>query len=49
MFGRLYQHTFERIYACLHRQWAEDLTSDVYLHALVGIRRYRYQGKPFIV
>lgn len=52
-FGILYQNAVDKIFRfVMYRidnvQLAEDLTSDVFVHALASIHRYRYRGKPFI-
>lgn len=52
-FGVLYIETVDRISRFIKRriedtQLAEDLTSDVYVHALAAIYRYEDREKPFI-
>ena len=52
-FGALYCATMDRVYCYILRrvgnpQLAEDLTSDVFTHALASIHRYEDRGKPFI-
>ena len=52
-FGQLYSTNIERVFHYIRKrvsntQLAEDLTSDVFVHALVGIHRYEDRGKPFI-
>ena len=52
-FGGLYQANIEYIYRYIHRRvrdkpLAEDLTSDVFTHALASMPRYEDRGKPFI-
>ncbi len=52
-FGELYKNNFERVYAYLvrrarDRDEAQDLTSEVFHHALAGLPRYEWRGLPFI-
>lgn len=52
-FAALYQANVNRILQYIRRRvdgemLAEDLTSDVFLHALVSVRRYQYRGRPFV-
>jgi len=52
-FAALYQTHVNRIYRYIARrvdcpQLAEDLTSDVFVHALASIHRYQDRGKPFL-
>ena len=52
-FGVLYTANHERVFRYILRRvgdemLAEDLTSDVFVHALASIHRYRDRGKPFI-
>lgn len=51
-FGELYDRHAQTVYrlalSVLHNPArAEDVTAEVFLKALKGIGRYRYQGKPF--
>ena len=51
-FGDLYDIHFERIYAFIvrrvrDRDKAEDLTSEVFHKALVGLKSYEWTGAPF--
>lgn len=51
-FGELFDRYHDRIYAFVyrrtgHRQDAEDLTAAVFEQAFGGVRRFRWQGKPF--
>jgi RNA polymerase sigma-70 factor, ECF subfamily len=52
-FGQLYSTNIKRVFRYISRrvdntQLAEDLTSDVFTHALTSIHRYEDRGKPFI-
>ena len=52
-FGVLYTANHERVFRYILRRvgdemLAEDLTSDVFVHALAGMRRYQDRGKPFV-
>jgi RNA polymerase sigma-70 factor, ECF subfamily len=51
-FGDLYEANFERVYAFVARRVcdrdeAEDLTADVFHHALKNIGRFEWRGIPF--
>jgi RNA polymerase sigma-70 factor (ECF subfamily) len=51
-FGDLYELHFERVYAFAVRRLrdraeAEDLTSEVFHHALANLRRFEWRGIPF--
>lgn len=51
-FGELYELHFHRIYAYVirrvgRREEAEDITSEVFHHALAAIRNYEWRGTPF--
>ena len=51
-FADLYERHFERVYAFIvgrvrNRQEAEDLTSEVFRHALQNLRRFEWRGVPF--
>lgn len=51
-FSELYERNFDRIYAFIVRRVrdrgeAEDLTSEVFHHALAGLRRFEWRGAPF--
>lgn len=53
LFGPLYEANFHRVYAYVikrtaDRTTAEDLTSEVFREALRGLRRFEWQGTPFI-
>src|SRR5215831_14974037 len=53
-FAELYEMNFERVYAFVvrrvqHRHEAEDLTAEVFHHALANIRRFEWRGVPFAV
>jgi RNA polymerase sigma-70 factor (ECF subfamily) len=52
-FAELYERNFERVYAFIARRVpsrveAEDLTSDVFHHALANLNRYEWRGVPFL-
>jgi len=51
-FAELYELHFERVYAFIvhrvrFRQEAEDLTAEVFRHALQNLRRFEWRGVPF--
>lgn len=51
-FEALYEANFYRVYAYLarrtgRREAAEDLTQEVFRDALLNLRKYEWQGKPF--
>jgi RNA polymerase sigma-70 factor, ECF subfamily len=51
-FAELYEGNFERVYAYIvrrvrDRDEAEDLTSDVFHHALANLPRFEWRGIPF--
>lgn len=51
-FGELYELHFDRVYAYITRRVrdrcvAQDLTADVFHHALAGIGNYHWRGLPF--
>jgi RNA polymerase sigma-70 factor (ECF subfamily) len=53
-FGDLYEANFERVYAFIVRRvhdraQAEDLTSEVFHHALANLSRFEWRGVPFAV
>jgi RNA polymerase sigma-70 factor (ECF subfamily) len=53
LFGPLYEANFHRVYAYIakrvgDRTTAEDLTSEVFREAIRGLRRFQWQGTPFI-
>src|SRR4030095_8673922 len=53
-FAELYESNFERIYAFAvrrvqERREAEDLTSEVFQHALANLSRFEWRGVPFAV
>ena len=53
-FGDLYEANFERVYAFIVRRvhdrtQAEDLTSEVFHHALENLSRFEWRGVPFAV
>jgi RNA polymerase sigma-70 factor (ECF subfamily) len=52
-FAELYEANFERVYAFIicrvhDRTQAEDLTSEVFHHALANLRRFEWRGVPFV-
>ncbi|MGH9729382.1 MAG: RNA polymerase sigma factor, partial [Candidatus Acidiferrales bacterium] len=51
-FGELYELHFERVYAYIarrvgNRDDAQDLTSEVFHHALANIGKFEWRGAPF--
>jgi RNA polymerase sigma-70 factor (ECF subfamily) len=51
-FGDLYEANFDRVYAFVARRAgsrgeAEDLTADVFHHALANLARFEWRGAPF--
>jgi RNA polymerase sigma-70 factor (ECF subfamily) len=53
-FAELYETNFERVYAFIvrrvhDRHEAEDLTAEVFHHALENIARFEWRGVPFVV
>jgi RNA polymerase sigma-70 factor (ECF subfamily) len=51
-FAELYENNFERVYAYVVRRVGdraetEDLTSEVFHHALENLRRFEWRGVPF--
>jgi len=51
-FAELYENHFERVYAYVVRRVGdraetEDLTSEVFHHALANLRRFEWRGIPF--
>jgi RNA polymerase sigma-70 factor (ECF subfamily) len=51
-FADLYEINFERVYAYItrrvqNRAEAEDLTAEVFHHALANLKRYEWRGIPF--
>ena len=53
-FAELYEANFERVYAFVARRVqdraeAEDLTADVFQHALANLSRFEWRGVPFAV
>ena len=53
-FAELYEANFERIYAFIvrrvqDRDEAEDLTAEVFHHALANLSRFEWRGVPFAV
>ena len=53
-FAELYETNFERVYAFIvrrvqNRHEAEDLTAEVFHHALANLSRFEWRGVPFAV
>ena len=53
-FADLYERNFERVYAYIvkrvqDRAESEDLTADVFHHALANLKRFEWRGIPFAV
>jgi RNA polymerase sigma-70 factor, ECF subfamily len=53
-FAELYEANFERVYAFVVRRVqdrndAEDLTAEVFQHALANLSRFEWRGVPFAV
>ena len=51
-FAELYERNFDRVYAFVarrsrHRGEAEDLTAEVFHHALAHLGRFEWRGAPF--
>src|SRR2546428_5960677 len=51
-FADLYENNFERVYAFIvrrvrDRHEAEDLTAEVFQHALANLPRFEWRGVPF--
>ncbi len=52
-FGELYERNFERVYAFIARRSggrgeAEDLTAEVFHHALANFGHFEWRGVPFV-
>ena len=52
-FAELYERNFDRVYAYVSRRVsercaAEDVTADVFRHALANLRRFEWRGTPFV-
>ena len=53
-FAELYERNFERVYAfivrrVLNRHDAEDVTAEVFQHALANLHKFEWRGVPFAV
>src|SRR5262245_17118413 len=53
-FAELYEQNFDRVYAFIarrarDREEAEDLTAEVFHHALANLSRFEWRGIPFVV
>jgi len=52
-FAELYELNFHRVYAYVsrrvqNREEAEDITSDVFHHALAKVKQFEWRGTPFV-
>ena len=52
LFAKLYEQHFDRVYAFVarragQRSEAEDLTAEVFHHALANLSRFEWRGVPF--
>ena len=52
LFAKLYEQNFDRVYAFVarragHRGEAEDVTAEVFHHALANLGRFEWRGAPF--
>jgi RNA polymerase sigma-70 factor (ECF subfamily) len=52
-FAEIYEHNFERVYAYIARrvsgrEEAEDLTAEVFHHALANLSQFEWRGVPFV-
>jgi RNA polymerase sigma-70 factor (ECF subfamily) len=52
-FAELYENNFERVYAYVarrvgNREEAQDVTADVFHHALASLPRFEWRGSPFV-
>jgi len=52
-FGELYERNIDRVYAFVarragDREEAEDLTAEVFHHALANLGRFEWRGVPFV-
>jgi RNA polymerase sigma-70 factor (ECF subfamily) len=52
-FAELYERNFDRVYGFIarrvhHREEAQDLTAEVFHHALANLAKYQWRGVPFI-
>jgi RNA polymerase sigma-70 factor (ECF subfamily) len=52
-FAELYERHFDRVYAYVSRRvperfGAEDVTADVFRHALANLHRFEWRGTPFV-
>jgi RNA polymerase sigma-70 factor (ECF subfamily) len=52
-FGELYERNIDRVYAFVARRAggraeAEDLTAEVFHHALANLARFEWRGAPFV-
>jgi RNA polymerase sigma-70 factor (ECF subfamily) len=53
-FGELYERNFDRVYAFIARRVrdrheAEDVTAEVFQHALANLSKFEWRGVPFAV
>jgi RNA polymerase sigma-70 factor (ECF subfamily) len=52
-FAELYEHNFERVYAYVARrvatrEEAQDVTAEVFHHALLNLTQFEWRGVPFV-
>ena len=52
-FAVLYEHNFDRVYAYIarrvqNREEAQDLTAEVFHHALANLSQFQWRGVPFV-
>jgi RNA polymerase sigma-70 factor, ECF subfamily len=52
-FAELYEHNFERVYAYIarrvpNREDAQDITAEVFHHALENLAPFQWRGVPFV-
>src|SRR5262249_13634537 len=53
LFAKIYEHNFERVYAYIarrvpSREEAQDLTAEVFHHALANLAQFEWRGVPFV-
>lgn len=52
-FAELYEHNFDRVYAFIayrvhNREEAQDITAEVFHHALANLSQFEWRGVPFV-
>ena len=52
-FAQVYEHNFERVYAYVarrvsNREEAQDVTAEVFHHALANLAQFEWRGKPIV-